>query len=159
MTTEHVSQARCQGFAKRWKAALLLASPALLAGASDVELGCGPLALPSLAALRWCRLAVATDGSAAALGLLRQNAARVGPLFVIERLRLQRLELDGSAVGAGGSGGDDNGLPRRQRQQRLLRSACPAGYDVVVSAARAPPALPQPGPMATSSSTTTATKQ
>lgn len=110
-------------------ARLLLAIPSLLCSACVVELGCGAAALPSLAALRHCRLAVATDGAAAMLGLLRRNAASNGYKFVIERLRLQRLDLSKSEDA------------ERQQQLATLRSACPGQFDVVVSAARADPEL------------------
>eukprot|EP00887_Chlorella_sp_A99_P007498 scaffold2.g7498.t1 len=146
-------------------ARLLLAAPSLLANASVVELGCGGAALPSLAALRWARWVVATDGSPAALALLRRNAAANGPLFVIERLRLHRMGLpcggsqeavqkreqrqqqrqqqrprpDGDTAAARQWQGADAAAADQRQRQRMLLSAFPSGFGLVVSAARAGP--------------------
>ena len=114
-------------------AALVLACPALFSSADVLELCSWVAPLASLAALRWCRRAVAAGASEAGLELLRRNARRNGHLFVIERLRLQQLEWQEQEGQLEAEQGRRE--QRRQQQQRQLLQAFPAGFTAVLAAA------------------------
>ena len=118
-------------------ATLVLSCPALFHGTNVLEMCSWHAPLAALAALRWCRHAVAAGGSEAAVQLLRRNARRNGHLFVIERLRLQLLTWRGPWHQHGeAEGGEDQQRQRQYQQEQLLR-AFPAGFDAVVAAAPA----------------------
>lgn len=72
-------------------ARLVIACPRSFLGKKVVEIGCGAAGLPTLAALRWCRRAVATDARPEAIAALRRNAIANGHKFVYERFRVQHV--------------------------------------------------------------------
>lgn len=115
-------------------AALVLACPAYFNGAAVLELCSWDAPLASLAALRWCRLAVAAGPGQAAVALLRRNAQHNSHLFIIERLRLQQLAWRGPAVQQ-----QDQQQQRQQQQgsmqqqERQLRQAFPDGFQAVLA--------------------------
>jgi methyltransferase-like protein 6 len=69
----------------------LFSAPGMLQQRTFAEVRCGALGLPTLAALRWCRMSVATDPKYDCIQALKQNVRRNGHLFVFERLRLQAV--------------------------------------------------------------------
>ena len=113
-------------------AALVLRCPAFFQGTHVLELCSWDAPLAALAALRWCRRAVAAGGSEAAVGLLRRNARRNSHLFVVERLRLQQLSWWHAEEEV-----DEQAAQQRQQQQQLgqLQRAFPAGFQAVLAAA------------------------
>lgn len=110
-------------------AALVLACPAFFSAAAVLELCGWDAPLGALAALRWCRRAVAAGASEAQVHLLRLNVRRNGHLFIYERLRLQHLawaQPQGQAEQAQAE------QARREQQAALLR-AVPGGFDAVLA--------------------------
>lgn len=108
-------------------AALVLACPAYFNNTDVLELCSWDAPLSSLAALRWCRRAVAAGASEAAVALLRRNAQRNSHLFLIERLRLQQLAWQQPPLG-------QEGRQERQQQEQQLRRAFPRGFQAVLAA-------------------------
>lgn len=101
-------------------AALVLACPGYFNNADVLELCGWDAPLASLAALRWCRRAVAAGANEAVVALLRRNALRNSHLFVIERLRLQQLAWQQQ-------------LEERQQQELQLLRAFPGGFQAVLA--------------------------
>ena len=56
-----------------------------------IEIASGPAALPMFEAVRWCRMAVATDISLLNIQVLRNNILANGSCIIYERLRLSLL--------------------------------------------------------------------
>ncbi|KAK9828449.1 hypothetical protein WJX72_000046 [[Myrmecia] bisecta] len=105
----------------RWEAAtplarFVLACPELFCGRHVLEVGCGANPLCTLAALRFARRVVATDGSSQALARMASNLALNSSLVVIERARLRRLAWGEAAEVA------------------ALQRDFPGGFDVVLGA-------------------------
>jgi len=80
-------------------ARIVLACPKLFSNRVVCEVSCGTTGLPSLAALRWCKRAIATDTSPLEISFFRRNAELNCHRFVCERLRIcsPGKELDGQA--------------------------------------------------------------
>ncbi|PRW58059.1 Methyltransferase 6 [Chlorella sorokiniana] len=120
-------------------AALVLACPAFFHNTHVLELCSWDAPLASLAALRWCRRAVAAGASEAAVALLRRNAQRNGHLFVIERLRLQQLTWQQQPENQQQQGEQEQqqrrqGEQERQQQERQLLRAFPDGFHAALAA-------------------------
>ena len=80
-------------WAELWPSGVALArtvNAASLRGRRVIELGCGGLALPSIAAALAGGRVLATDWAAAALTLARENAARNGATVAVEQVAWQR---------------------------------------------------------------------
>jgi hypothetical protein len=121
--------------AARALAAAALRCPALLNTADVLELCCWDAPLAALAALRWCRRAVAAGCSDGAVRLLRRNARANAHLVIIERLRLQQLEWQqGQQQAQQDACQHLQQQPQQQEQLAQLLRAFPAGFDAVLAA-------------------------
>ena len=118
-------------------ATVALRCPQLLHAADVLELCCREAALAALAALRWCRRAVAAGSCAMDMPLLRRNALRNSHLFVFERLRVAPLAWQWQGSTSEKERGEAAAADELEQQQQLMSRACPDGFGVVLAAPHA----------------------